>query len=66
MKRFQNPSGPPVFLISLKAGGYGLTLTAADTVVIFDRLRENLRKYKKRPLREVMNLSVNETLSRTV
>ncbi|MBK1855473.1 SNF2 helicase associated domain-containing protein [Verrucomicrobiaceae bacterium 5K15] len=34
--RFQNPSGPPVFLISLKAGGYGLTLTAADTVVLFD------------------------------
>ena len=34
--RFQNPEGPPVFLISLKAGGYGLTLTAADTVVLFD------------------------------
>ena len=37
-----------------------------DTVVIFDRLRENLRKYKKVPLRDVMNLSVNETLSRTL
>ncbi len=37
-----------------------------DTVVIFDRLRENLIKYKKMPLRDVMNLSVNETLSRTV
>ncbi len=37
-----------------------------DTVVIFDRLRENLRKYKKRALIEVMNLSVNETLSRTL
>lgn len=37
-----------------------------DTVVVFDRLRENLIKYKKRALREVMNLSVNETLSRTV
>ena len=34
--RFQKPNGPPVFLISLKAGGYGLTLTAADTVVLFD------------------------------
>ena len=34
--RFQDPDGPPVFLISLKAGGYGLTLTAADTVVLFD------------------------------
>ncbi len=37
-----------------------------DTVVIFDRLRENLIKYKKKALRDVMNLSVNETLSRTV
>ncbi len=37
-----------------------------DTVVIFDRLRENLRKYKKKPLIDVMNLSVNETLSRTL
>ena len=42
--------------------GYSLN----DTVVVFDRLRENLRKYKKMDLREVMNLSVNETLSRTV
>jgi preprotein translocase subunit SecF len=37
-----------------------------DTVVVFDRLRENLLKYKTMPLREVMNLSVNETLSRTL
>ncbi|SOC11647.1 protein translocase subunit SecF [Rhodobacter maris] len=37
-----------------------------DTVVVFDRLRENLVKYKTMPLKEVMNLSVNETLSRTV
>ncbi|MDP5305568.1 protein translocase subunit SecF [Paracoccus spongiarum] len=37
-----------------------------DTVVVFDRLRENLMKYKKRALRDLMNLSVNETLSRTV
>ena len=37
-----------------------------DTVVIFDRLRENLIKYKKTPLIEVMNRSVNETLSRTL
>jgi superfamily II DNA or RNA helicase len=34
--RFQKEDGPPVFLISLKAGGYGLNLTAADTVVHFD------------------------------
>jgi preprotein translocase subunit SecF len=37
-----------------------------DTVVIFDRARENLRKYKQKPLRDVLNLSANETLSRTV
>lgn len=37
-----------------------------DTVVVFDRLRENLQKYKTMPLRDVMNLTVNETLSRTL
>ncbi|MDJ0640149.1 MAG: protein translocase subunit SecF [Paracoccaceae bacterium] len=37
-----------------------------DTVVIFDRLRENLRKFKKTALQEVMNRTVNETLSRTL
>lgn len=37
-----------------------------DTVVVFDRLRENLRKYKRMPLREIIDLSINETLSRTV
>ena len=34
--RFQSADGPPVFLISLKAGGYGLNLTAADVVIHFD------------------------------
>ena len=37
-----------------------------DTVVVFDRLRENLVKFKTMPLRDVMNLTVNETLSRTL
>ncbi|MGQ0567266.1 MAG: protein translocase subunit SecF [Gemmobacter sp.] len=37
-----------------------------DTVVIFDRLRENLAKYKTMPLRQMMNLTANETLSRTI
>lgn len=37
-----------------------------DTVVIFDRLRENLIKYKKTALTDLMNLTVNETLSRTI
>ncbi len=36
VERFQSDDGPPVFLISLKAGGYGLNLTAADVVVHFD------------------------------
>jgi preprotein translocase subunit SecF len=34
--------------------------------VVFDRARENLIKFKQRALRDVLNLSVNETLSRTV
>jgi preprotein translocase subunit SecF len=42
--------------------GYSLN----DTVVVFDRVRENLRKYKTKPLSEVLNLSINETLSRTM
>ncbi|UXX82739.1 protein translocase subunit SecD [Roseovarius pelagicus] len=42
--------------------GYSLN----DTVVVFDRVRENLRKYKKLQLSEVLNLSINETLSRTM
>jgi len=37
-----------------------------DTVVVFDRLRENRRKFKRMPLRELIDMSVNETLSRTV
>ena len=37
-----------------------------DTVVVFDRLRENLMKFKTMPLIQVMNLTVNETLSRTI
>jgi preprotein translocase SecF subunit len=37
-----------------------------DTVVVYDRVRENLRKYKKMPLRELIDLSINDTLTRTV
>lgn len=37
-----------------------------DTVVIYDRVRENLRKFKKMSLNDVLDLSINETLSRTV
>lgn len=42
--------------------GYSLN----DTVVVFDRVRENLRKYKQKDLKEVLNLSINETMSRTL
>jgi preprotein translocase subunit SecF/SecD/SecF fusion protein len=37
-----------------------------DTVVVSDRIRENLRKYKRMDLNELLNLSINETLSRTI
>ncbi|HEX7181971.1 MAG TPA: protein translocase subunit SecF [Thermoanaerobaculia bacterium] len=37
-----------------------------DTVVIFDRIRENMRKSRRKPLIEVMNESINQTLSRTI
>ncbi|MBL8639923.1 MAG: protein translocase subunit SecF [Alphaproteobacteria bacterium] len=37
-----------------------------DTVIVFDRIRENMRKYKKMAMRDVINLSVNQTLSRTL
>jgi len=40
--------------------------SVADTVVIFDRIRENLRKRKNMTLEEIMDLSVNQTLSRTI
>jgi preprotein translocase subunit SecF len=42
--------------------GYSLN----DTVVVFDRIRELLRKYKKMPTEELLDLSINSTLSRTV
>lgn len=47
-----------VLLIS----GYSIN----DTVIIFDRIRENLRKYKKMPLPDLINLSINQTLPRTL
>ncbi|MEM8770561.1 MAG: protein translocase subunit SecF [Pseudomonadota bacterium] len=37
-----------------------------DTVVVYDRVRENLRKFKQKPLDELLDVSVNDTLSRTV
>ena len=46
----------------LTIAGYSVN----DTVVVFDRVRENLRRYKSLPLAELIDLSVNQTLSRTV
>ncbi|MGC8867095.1 MAG: protein translocase subunit SecF [Elusimicrobiales bacterium] len=46
----------------LTIAGYSIN----DTVVIYDRMRENMRKNPKMNLREVINLSINETLSRTI
>ena len=46
----------------LTIAGYSIN----DTVVVFDRVRENIRRYKKMPMGELLNLSVNGTLSRTV
>jgi SecD/SecF fusion protein len=37
-----------------------------DKVVVYDRVRENLRKYRSMPLRELIDLSINETMSRTI
>ena len=42
--------------------GYSVT----DKIVVYDRIRENLRKFKSMPLRELIDLSINQTLSRTV
>jgi preprotein translocase SecF subunit len=63
-------------LITLARIEFNLTAVAAlltiigysmnDTVVVFDRFRENLRKYKRMPVSEVIDLSINEMLTRTI
>ncbi|MES1243135.1 MAG: protein translocase subunit SecF [Acidobacteriota bacterium] len=63
-------------LFALAGFEFNLTTVAAfltlvgysmnDTVVIFDRIRENMRKNRRKPLIEVMNDSINQTLSRTL
>jgi preprotein translocase subunit SecF len=55
--------------LSLNVVAALLTITGYsvnDTIVIFDRVRENLRSLRRQPLEEIVNLSVNQTLSRTV
>ena len=63
-------------LITIARIEFNLTAVAAlltiigysmnDTVVVFDRFRENLRKYKRMPLAEVIDMSINEMLTRTI
>jgi preprotein translocase subunit SecF len=47
---------------ALLVAGYSIN----ETVVVFDRIREMMRKYKKMPLPELINLAINDTLSRTL
>ncbi len=52
----------PVLAAILTLIGYSLN----DTIVIYDRVRENFRKVRKETPKEIMNLSINQTLSRTI
>ena len=52
----------PIVAALLTIIGYSLN----DTIIVFDRIRENLRKYHKEPLTTILNKSINETLSRTI
>lgn len=54
--------GLPIVAALLTIVGYSMN----DTVVIYDRVRENLRKYKKLPLIELLDKSLNDTLARTL
>jgi preprotein translocase subunit SecF len=52
----------PIIAALLTIIGYSLN----DTIIVFDRIRENLKRYHKNPLEFIINKSVNETLSRTI
>jgi len=52
----------PIIAALLTIIGYSLN----DTIIVFDRIRENLRKYHKKPMITIINKSINETLSRTI
>lgn len=52
----------PIVAALLTIIGYSLN----DTIIVFDRIRENLRKYHKESLATIVNKSINETLSRTI
>ncbi len=52
----------PIIAALLTIIGYSLN----DTIIVFDRIRENLRRYRKQSLAIILNRSINETLSRTI
>ncbi|MGD2125397.1 MAG: protein translocase subunit SecF [Desulfobacteraceae bacterium] len=52
----------PIIAALLTIVGYSLN----DTIIVFDRIRENLSRFRRRNFEEVMNASINETLSRTI
>lgn len=54
--------GLPVLAAILAVIGYSLN----DTIVVFDRIRENFRKVRKKNTEEIMNISLNQTLTRTI
>ncbi|MBN9525657.1 MAG: protein translocase subunit SecF [Alphaproteobacteria bacterium] len=59
-------TGIPFNLSSIAAVLTVMGFSVNDKVVVYDRVRENLRKYKSMPLRELIDLSINETLNRTL
>ena len=52
----------PIIAALLTIIGYSLN----DTIIVFDRIRENIRKYHKNTLEFIINRSINETLARTI
>jgi preprotein translocase subunit SecF len=52
----------PIIAALLTIIGYSLN----DTIIVFDRIRENLRKHHRKPLEFILNRSINETLARTI
>jgi preprotein translocase subunit SecF len=63
---FYAVTGIPFNLSSIAAVLTVMGFSINDKVVVYDRVRENLRKYKSMPLRELIDLSINETLNRTL
>ena len=63
---FMSISGLDFNLSSIAAVLTIIGYSVNDSVVIYDRIRENLRKYAKKSISDIINVSVNETLSRTV